>query len=53
MLNQITTITEDQSNVFSKQWWTESLDLQESFDYDDFKVKFKKFIAALKQEGKE
>jgi len=51
--NQITTITEDQSNIFSKQWWTESLDLQESFDYDDFKVKFKKFIAALKQEGKE
>jgi hypothetical protein len=51
--NQITTIIEDQSNVFSKQWWTESLDLQESFDYDDFKVKFKKFIAALKQEGKE
>jgi hypothetical protein len=51
--NHITTIVEDKSNIFSKQWWTESLDLQESFDYDDFKIKFKKFIAALKQEGKE
>ena len=50
--NQITTIIENQANIFSKQWWAESLDLQESFDYDDFKVKFKKFISALKQEGK-
>jgi len=53
--NQITSrsISENQTPVFSKQWWNESLDLNEAVSIDELKSKFKKFITALKQEGKE
>jgi len=53
--NQITSrsISESQTPVFSKQWWNESLDLTEAISIDELKSKFKKFIEALKQEGKE
>ena len=53
--NQITSrsISEIQTPIFSKQWWTESLDLNEAMSIDELKSKFKKFIEALKREGKE
>ena len=53
--NQITSrsISEIQTPIFSKQWWTESLDLNEAISIDELKSKFKKFIEALKREGKE
>jgi hypothetical protein len=42
-----------ESNLFSKQWWNESLELNEAISMNELKMKFKKFIAALKQEGTE
>ena len=42
-----------ESTLFSKQWWNESLELNEAASMNELKMKFKKFIAALKQEGTE
>jgi hypothetical protein len=42
-----------ESTLFSKQWWNESLELNEALSMNELKMKFKKFIAALKQEGTE
>jgi len=42
-----------ESNLFSKHWWRESLELTEAVSMNELKMKFKKFIAALKQEGTE
>jgi len=46
-------ISETQTQIFSKQWWSESLELTEAISIDELKSKFNKFITALKQEGKE
>jgi hypothetical protein len=46
-------ISETQTKLFSKEWWSESLELTEAISIDELKSKFKKFITALKQEGKE
>jgi hypothetical protein len=46
-------ISEKQTKLFSKDWWCESLELTEAVSIDELKSKFNKFIAALKQEGKE
>ena len=45
--------TMSESTLFSKQWWNESLELNEAISMNELKMKFKKFIAALKQEGTE
>jgi len=45
--------TMSESTLFSKQWWNESLELNEAASMNELKMKFKKFIAALKQEGTE
>ena len=42
-----------ESTLFSKQWWNDSLELNEAISMNELKMKFKKFIAALKQEGTE
>jgi hypothetical protein len=42
-----------ESTLFSKQWWNDSLELNEALSMNELKMKFKKFIAALKQEGTE
>ena len=42
-----------ESTLFSKQWWNDSLELNEAVSMNELKMKFKKFIAALKQEGTE
>jgi hypothetical protein len=46
-------ISETQTKLFSKEWWSESLELNEAISIDELKSKFNKFITALKQEGKE
>ncbi len=46
-------ISETQTKLFSKDWWNESLQLNEAITYDELKVKFKKFITALRQESQE
>jgi len=46
-------ISETQTKLFSKEWWSESLELTEAISVDELKSKFNKFITALKQEGKE
>jgi len=43
----------DQTKLFSKEWWSESLDLTEDISIEDIKSKFDKFIKAIKQEGQE
>ena len=45
--------TMSESTLFSKQWWNESLELNEAISMNELKMKFKKFITALKQEGTE
>ena len=42
-----------ESKLFSKQWWGESLELNEAVSMNELKMKFKKLLAALKQEGTE
>lgn len=46
-------ISETHTKLFSKNWWSESLELTEAISYDELKGKFKKFVSALRQEGKE
>jgi hypothetical protein len=43
----------ESTKLFSKDWWNESLELNEAISIDEIKGKFKKFIAAIKQESKE
>ena len=43
----------NESKIFSKDWWGESLELNEAVSFNDLKMKFKKFLEALKQESKE
>ena len=41
------------TNVFSKQWWTESLELNEVAYLDELQAKFKDFMLKVKKEGHE
>ena len=41
------------TTLFSKQWWGNSLELNESISIDELKSKFKKFIVNIKQESTE
>lgn len=41
------------TTLFSKQWWGDSLELNESISIDELKSKFKKFIVNIKQESTE
>lgn len=43
----------DQTKLFSKEWWSESLDLTEDISIEDIKSKFDKFVKAIKQESQE
>ena len=43
----------ESTKLFSKDWWNESLELNEAISIEEIKGKFKKFIAAIKQESKE
>jgi hypothetical protein len=43
----------ESTKLFSKDWWNESLELNEAISIDEIKQKFKKFISAIKQESKE
>jgi hypothetical protein len=46
-------VSENQTSIFTKEWWSESLDLTEAVSIDELKSRFKKFIAAIKIESKE
>jgi hypothetical protein len=41
------------AKLFSKEWWSESLELTEAVSIEDIKSKFSKFIKAIKQESQE
>lgn len=41
------------TTLFSKQWWGNSLELNESISIDELKSKFKSFIVNIKQENTE
>lgn len=43
----------ESTKLFSKDWWNESLELNEAISIEEIKSKFKKFIDAIKQESKE
>jgi len=53
-LESITEMKEEaEPAVFGKQWWTESLELNELAYIDELKKKFKDFLNKVKQEGSE
>ena len=50
---KIETTQLDQTKLFSKEWWSESLELTEAVSIEDIKSKFSKFVKAIKQESQE
>jgi hypothetical protein len=50
---KIETTQPDQTKLFSKDWWNESLELTEAVSIEDIKSKFSKFVKAIKQESQE
>ena len=50
---KIETTQLDQTKLFSKEWWNESLELTEAVSIEDIKSKFSKFVKAIKQESQE
>lgn len=50
---KIETTQPDQTKLFSKEWWNESLELTEAVSIEDIKSKFSKFVKAIKQESQE
>ena len=50
---KIETTQLDQTKLFSKEWWNESLELTEAVSIEDIKSKFNKFVKAIKQESQE